>query len=152
MRENREQQLPFTPSLFTLAAGLGPTMNSGYASERLFDKQAALKRLGGSMDLLKDMFQFFIEDAPVLLDTLDKSLAEEDTEEAYRAAHSLKGLASNFDADAVTGPAKQIEEHLRKKDLDSARSHAVTVRKAVSDCIAAGKAILNYPDNPPVQA
>jgi len=121
-------------------------MNSGDAANGLFDKQAALKRLGGSLDLLKDMFQFFIEDAPGLLDTLDDSLAKEDIEEAYRAAHSLKGLASNFDAHAVTVPAKQIEELLRKKDLASARPLAGRIRQGVADSIAAGKSVLNYPD------
>ena len=115
---------------------------AGAGATDLFDKQAALKRLGGSVDLLKEMFQFFIEDAPTLVDVLEASLGRKDVDEAYRAAHSLKGLASNFDAHAVTRPAKQIEEHLRKNELASAAALASEVRKKVAECIVEGKRIL----------
>lgn len=120
-------------------------MNPGDAANGLFDQQAALKRLGGNLELLKDMFRFFVEDAPPLLETLDASLAKGDFEEAYQAVHSLKGLASNFDAHVVTGLAKQLEECLRKKDLDGARPLASKIRQGVTDSLAAGKAELNYP-------
>ena len=126
-------------------------MHSGDAVEGLFDKQAALKRLGGSVDLLKDMFQFFIEDAPALVDTLETSLSNGQTDDAYRAAHSLKGLASNFDAHSVVRTAKQVEEHLRKGDLAAARPLVAEIRRSVDDCIAAGRKLLGYPDSPPLR-
>lgn len=105
----------------------------------VFDKQASLKRLGGSLSLLRDMFQFFLEDAPTLLRTLQTSLQRGETDEAYRAAHSLKGLASNFDAHVVTRPAKQIEELLRAKDLAGAAALVPEVERGVDACISAGK-------------
>ncbi len=117
-------------------------MDASAAANGAFDKQASLKRLGGSVDLLKDMFQFFVEDAPPLLNALETSLAKSDIDEAYRAAHSLKGLASNFDAHVVTRPAKQIEELLRKKDIAGAVSLVADVRKGVDACIAAGQSLL----------
>jgi two-component system, sensor histidine kinase and response regulator len=102
----------------------------------LFDREAALKRLGGSVELLREMFQFFVEDAPALVDTLDRSLASGAADEAYRAAHSLKGLASNFDAHAVTRPAKQMEELIRSGDLTEAKPLATEIRRAVEACLA----------------
>lgn len=120
-------------------------MNPGDHTDGVFDKQAALKRLGGSVELLNEMFQFFIEDAPPLLQTLETSLSRGEIDDAYRAAHSLKGLASNFDAHVVTRPAKLIEEHLRKKELENAQALVAEVRDGVSDCIAVGKKLLNRP-------
>jgi HPt (histidine-containing phosphotransfer) domain-containing protein len=111
-------------------------------ANNLFDKNAALKRLGGSISLLREMFQFFVEDAPALVDSLESALERNDIDEAYRAAHSLKGLASNFDAHAVTLPAKQIEEHLRKHDLASAAALTSEVRQNVAACIAEGRRVL----------
>jgi HPt (histidine-containing phosphotransfer) domain-containing protein len=126
-------------------------MTQAGVTEGAFDKQAALKRLGGSVELLKDMFQFFLEDAPALLATLDSSLSQKNLDEAFRAAHSLKGLASNFDAHVVTRPAKQIEELLRNNDFAGAQRLSPEVRAGVEASIAAGKAVLDQPDAQPVR-
>lgn len=122
---------------------------STVVSEGLFDMQAALKRLGGSQQLLREMFQFFVEDSPALVDGLEQSLAKGQRDEALRAAHSLKGLASNFDALAVTRLAKQIEEHLRKGEMAQAQELAVGIRPNVAASIAAGRRLLGLPQEVP---
>lgn len=61
--------------------------------------EAALKRLGNNRGLLKDMFAFFKEDAPQLVEDIRQGVQRQDREATARAAHSLKGLSSSFDAD-----------------------------------------------------
>jgi len=71
---------------------------------------AARRRLGNDESLLQDLARFFLEDAPALVDRLNSSLAENNLNEAARSAHSLKGIASNFDALAVVKVAQVIED------------------------------------------
>lgn len=60
------------------------------------DLEGALARLGGDKSLLGDLIQFFFEDAYGLLVAIHQAMAEQRWDDARRAAHSLKGLASNF--------------------------------------------------------
>jgi len=74
-----------------------------------FSIEAALKRLGGNRELLNDMIGFFQDDAPDLLKQLESAVAAGEANNAQRAAHSLKGLAANFDATTVSQSASRIE-------------------------------------------
>lgn len=75
-------------------------------STTLIDREGALARMGGDASLLREMARFFMEDAPPLLQTVK---TERTGENATRAAHSLKGLASNFGAATVTELARKLE-------------------------------------------
>lgn len=71
--------------------------------------EAALKRLGNNRGLLKDMFAFFKEDAPQLVEDIRQGVQRQDREATARAAHSLKGLSSSFDADHNVEAAIHIQ-------------------------------------------
>ncbi len=66
-------------------------------------------RLGGDESLLADLIQFFFEDAFGLLVAMHQGICREQWEEARRAAHSLKGLASNFGAGPAVAALQAIE-------------------------------------------
>lgn len=70
------------------------------------DREGTLERMGGDMRLMRDMAGFFLEDAPALMQTIRGQRTGED---ATRAAHSLRGLASNFGAQCLIDPALKIE-------------------------------------------
>jgi two-component system, sensor histidine kinase and response regulator len=76
---------------------------------RICDLQATLRRCGGDEQLVREMTGFFLEDAPRLLADIEAGLAGDDLDLARRAAHSLKGLASNFDAEPVISAALTLE-------------------------------------------
>lgn len=74
------------------------------------DLQAALRRMGGDQELLRDMAKFFIEDAPGLVAELEKAVATRSKEQVTRTAHSLKGLAANFEANSLVKDAFELEQ------------------------------------------
>jgi CheY-like chemotaxis protein/HPt (histidine-containing phosphotransfer) domain-containing protein len=81
------------------------------------DITASLKRLGGDANLLREIIQLFFEDSPELLERVGQSAAAGKARETERAAHSLRGLASNFDARRAASAAADIESLARNGRL-----------------------------------
>ncbi len=76
------------------------------------DESAALAALDGERDLLMQLAEMFVEDAPVLLQNLQASVTAQDPIAARRAIHSLKGLASTFYAAPTVELAQRLENEL----------------------------------------
>jgi HPt (histidine-containing phosphotransfer) domain-containing protein len=93
---------------------------AGSAEQPVFDLQRSLERLGNDRSLLADMVQFFLEDCPGLLTDIAESIQAGNAEKLQRAAHSLKGLASTFDATGTVNAAKSLEMAGAQKDLRAA--------------------------------
>jgi len=79
-----------------------------------------MQRLGGSQELFRDFIRFFKEDSPVLLEQIDAALKKPDAPIVERAAHSIKGLAANFDAHFAVETASEIERLAKDDSLDDA--------------------------------
>jgi PAS domain S-box-containing protein len=84
-----------------------------------FEVQAVLSRLAGDVELFKTLAQFYFEDSPELLRQIREGLEQSDARLVERAAHSLKGLAANFSAQAAVSAALHVEEAARAGDLAS---------------------------------
>jgi HPt (histidine-containing phosphotransfer) domain-containing protein len=56
------------------------------------------------------MVQFFDEDSPPLLEAIRAGIREGDAEQVGRAAHTLKGLAANFNAEPTVAAARRLEQ------------------------------------------
>lgn len=69
----------------------------------------ALSRIDGDRELFDELATCFIEDAPKLLKSAKRGVAERDAEAVIRAVHGLRGLASTFDAEEAVGLSKSIE-------------------------------------------
>ena len=74
-----------------------------------FDFEAALRRMDGDRELFKHLAEFFAEDAPALLVKIRAALAAGDWSALEHAAHSLKGLVRNFNAQQASQLAGQLE-------------------------------------------
>ncbi|MFG0332483.1 MAG: response regulator [Maioricimonas sp. JB049] len=99
---------------------------------------AALSRMGGNRSLLADMANFFIEDSLQLCDQLEEGITASDAELAARSAHSLKGLASNFDAETLVVLSQQAERASQRHDFETARALVDALRtqvRLVSDAL-----------------
>ena len=81
----------------------------------------SLERVDGDEEILKEIIQIFVEDAPRQLHGLIKALEEGDADLAQRQAHSLKGSALNVGAELVTKVADAIEKLTRQGELSEAR-------------------------------
>jgi HPt (histidine-containing phosphotransfer) domain-containing protein len=64
----------------------------------VLDWQAALQRLDGDAELLRELAALFLQDGPQLWRDVTDALAAQDSEGAARAVHSLKGVLMNFGA------------------------------------------------------
>lgn len=93
----------------------------GASQRAAIDVQAALARIGNNERLLKDLARLFLEDVPTLAQELDVAFQQNQTEDALRAAHSIKGLASNFDAFELQESAAELERLLREDRITIAR-------------------------------
>ena len=82
----------------------------------------ALRRLTppGEPDVLAQVLQLFLDQAPLRLARLRSALAEGNVVEFQRAAHSLKGATGNIGARALHDAARRADESGKTGRLDSA--------------------------------
>jgi HPt (histidine-containing phosphotransfer) domain-containing protein len=76
----------------------------------VLDRDAALGRVGGDLDLLREIAVLFADECPRVLQDLRDALAQGDAPAIGRAAHGLKGSAANFGAVPAVDAAVRIEQ------------------------------------------
>ena len=93
-----------------------------------FDTKTALVRFSGNSEIYKRLLLMYFDDKN--FETLETALKENDVETAFRAAHTLKGVAGNLSMIKLFGECDMITEFLRSKEMDRARQHFYDVKKA----------------------
>jgi two-component system sensor histidine kinase/response regulator len=86
-------------------------------SDALFDKAVALSRVGGDVELLKEIAVLFLDDYPKSLTELREAVKTGDAKRVERSAHGLKGSVSNFGARPAVDAALQLETMGRAQKL-----------------------------------
>jgi HPt (histidine-containing phosphotransfer) domain-containing protein len=86
-------------------------------SEAVFDKEVALSRVGGDVELLKEIAVLFLDDYPKSLKELREAVKARDAKRVERSAHGLKGSVSNFGARPAVEAALQLETMGRAQKL-----------------------------------
>jgi PAS domain S-box-containing protein len=101
-----------------LAHGNGGAPEVGYVS---LDDGALqnLRDLGGD-DFLGEVIDAFLADAPDLIATLRRSLAEQSNEELRRAAHTLKSNGATLGAESFSELCRTLEHSAKTGDLEGA--------------------------------
>ena len=79
------------------------------------DYEDVLKRLY-SEGMIRNFARMFLDDDSY--PKLERSLKEENVEEAFRAAHTLKGVCVNLGFDKLYEVSSALTEKLRAKELD----------------------------------
>jgi len=74
------------------------------------DVSGALRRLGDDVELLEQIIQIFLEDAPGLVHVAREALARGDETELRRAAHSIKGMMATLGAQVGQNSAFRLEQ------------------------------------------
>jgi HPt (histidine-containing phosphotransfer) domain-containing protein len=82
---------------------------SGAPDRAALDISAALDRVGGDADLLKELASIFIDDYPRQLKLIEEAIAAADWKTAEREAHGLKGAVANFGAADAMEAARKLE-------------------------------------------
>lgn len=78
----------------------------------------ALSRMGGDAGMLRHFVERFLEDESFCM--LASALVAGSNEEAFRAAHTLKGICATLGFDTLFSRASQVTELLRSNDLQGA--------------------------------
>ena len=71
-------------------------------------------------DLLQELVEIYLAEAPALIRAIRVASAESDAEGLERAAHSLKGSSANMGALRLAGKARALEELGRAGSVDGA--------------------------------
>ena len=86
------------------------------------DTASALERVGGNVELLKEMVALFLKELPGLMTNLRQAIAAGDAKATERAAHKLKGCVGNFTAQPAFEAALKLEVLGRDGSLSEAES------------------------------
>jgi two-component system sensor histidine kinase/response regulator len=84
---------------------------------RHLDEALALSRVGGDMDLLREVVELFLDDYPSALEKLRSAVSAHDPSGVEHQAHSLKGSVSTFGAQEAFEAALVLEKQGRSGDL-----------------------------------
>jgi HPt (histidine-containing phosphotransfer) domain-containing protein len=109
MRNTKTDATPEAPAIKNL-----PGTNA-------FDSDAALKHVEGDRDLLDEIVGIFAEQCPKTMYEIQNAIRAADLPVLERAAHSLKGSASNLCATGVTQCAAELEESSRSGNSSRSR-------------------------------
>ncbi len=109
------------------------------------DLQKALRRLGGSVELLREVAQIYLEDHGPIASELRKAIQRGDAAAAERLAHSLKGLSSNFDRAQLVERCDRIEKLARIGSLTEAGQLLADVHRETVTLTAALRDFLGVP-------
>jgi CheY-like chemotaxis protein len=82
------------------------------------DKETLLKAFDGDWNFLKEVVDVFLSDYPRLLDDLRRAHKESDSATLMRAAHSLKGMMKNFQAEPAAEAAFELEKKGKEDNFD----------------------------------
>ncbi|MCW5977412.1 MAG: Hpt domain-containing protein [Bryobacteraceae bacterium] len=105
------------------------------------DLEAALGRVGGDEDLLREVAQIFLKESPGLIDGVRQALRDRDPESLEFSAHSLKGAVGNFGTGAAFSAALAIEQLARQGRIDEAGGMFSELERALS-AVVAGLALM----------
>lgn len=118
-------------------------------SRHIIQLRPALNRLGNDWELLQDMARFFLEDAPMLVEKTDAAITSGNAAEVEWAAHSLKGLASHFDAAPLQTAAQEVESAGRARNLASLKDSAAELKVLVDQvCTELETSVLHSESQP----
>ena len=93
----------------------------------------ALQRLGDDVDLLRDIVQIYLEDAPAMVEKIHTAVSQADSNTLQRAAHSLKGLAATLSASEVVGVAARLEHMAAIRNLSEASKVVAEIDERVDE-------------------
>ncbi len=110
----------------------------------VYNRAEALERAGGDAELMAQIIEIFLEETPPLVAQLADFLAHGNHENAFRAAHTIKGSSANLSAAKLVDAARAVELAARAGELDTARAALPALRAAAAQLfstLAAERAI-----------
>ncbi len=101
---------------------------------KVVDKTAIYNRVGGDIELLRDIVSLFLDESPVLVAEIREAIRSDDSERLQAAAHTLKGSVANFGAESAVAATLALENMGRNREMDQALYGLVTLDKEI-ECV-----------------
>ncbi|MBI3649622.1 MAG: response regulator [Acidobacteria bacterium] len=111
---------PFQPIELLLADAISEPPLAEPPAPTVLNTQALLAEVGGDKEFLHKIIEVFFETCPQHLAKINDSLANNRSDKAQEAAHTLKGLLGSLQAQAAFTAALQLEKLGRAGDLRDA--------------------------------
>jgi HPt (histidine-containing phosphotransfer) domain-containing protein len=93
--------------------------------------------MGNDQDLFHEMVGLLRVDAPPLLATIQSAHKDGDAARMHRAAHTLKGLASNFGAERAVTSAAEVERLAKARQSTGMPAAISELEESLDELIAA---------------
>jgi HPt (histidine-containing phosphotransfer) domain-containing protein len=106
-----------------------------------FDPAALWERVGGDVELLRDLVTIFCEEYPALLEKLKEAIAQHAFAEVKKISHKLKGSALQFSGKAVAELAAFLEQMGQKQSLDGAPRIFSRLQQEIADLVRSLRAM-----------
>ena len=113
----------------------------------VMDLEVALQRLRNDEDLLLELADVFLDDSPGLVSEIRIAAQQNDAATLRRVAHSLKGLAANFNAQATIEAAQALETMGESGQLEGALDVLDQLAERVAELTAALRDFRNSRDS-----
>ncbi len=104
------------------STGQANQANHRAVESKPIDVKQALNQLGDDEELLHEVIEMFVESLPDALASLQKAAAEKDADALDRAAHSLKGAASNICAEPTRALSEKIMLLAQQGELEGTQA------------------------------
>ena len=105
--------------------------------EAVIDLPNVLERVEDDRDLLRELVELFLEEAPLRLATIRDAVTSRNGKMLQEAAHALKGSAGNLAAGAVYEAAKQLEYFGRDGEWSRSEAAYATLQRELARLTAA---------------
>jgi two-component system sensor histidine kinase/response regulator len=114
-----------------------PPPPAALSADGILDEAEALSRVGDDRQLLSELAEVFINEAPRLLETIAAAIAGGDAAKLRIAAHSLKGAIDNFAAHDAYEAALRLEMLGRNGNLAEAEQARSTLQREMDRLLPA---------------
>ena len=95
------------------------------------DESLALSRVGGDVELLKEVVELFLDDYPSTFEKIRGAVASGDAKALEHHAHSLKGSVSTLGANRAFEAAFTLEKKGRSGDMTGASDGLLELQQAL---------------------
>jgi CheY-like chemotaxis protein len=112
-----------------------------------FDLRKAMLQAGDDEQLLKEVIDIFLRDAPRSMQQMSEAVANGDAKRLERAAHTLKGSVGYFGAERTFRAAHRLEMLAKQGDLAAAGAGFAELKEALDRLEPELAAVLTQPSS-----
>ena len=97
-----------------------------------FDVAAALDRVDGDVELMKELAGLFLDECPQRMADIHAAILRRDPSDLKKSAHVLRGSVANFGAQAATEAARRLETAGRDQDWGDVEPAWAALEEAIA--------------------